>query len=97
MKYVDDVVIGAPQRPNEAFLNRLGIHLVVSGKNGEIDTLDSYKFAKDLGIYEELDIGKSLTSKELIARIQSNEPILKDIFDKKKKKQEDMYKEIIKS
>jgi len=95
MKYVDDVVIGAPQRPNQAFLKRLGINLVLSGKNGEVDTLDSYKFAKDLGIYEELDIGKVLTSKELIGRIQSNEAVLKDIFAKKKKKQDDMYKEIM--
>ena len=95
MKYVDDVVIGAPQRPNEAFLKRLGISLVLSGKNGEVDSEDSYKYAKELGMYQEIDIGKHLTSKELIARIQSNEQILKEVFAKKKKKQEDMYNEII--
>lgn len=95
MRYVDDVVIGAPQRPNEAFLKRLGIHLVLSGKNGEVDTIDSYRFAKQLGIYEELDIGKHLTSKELIARIQSNEVVLKDVFKRKKEKQDHMYKTII--
>lgn len=95
MRYVDDVVIGAPQRPNEAFLKRLGINLVISGKNGEEDTHDSYKYAKQLGLYEELDIGKHLTSKELIARIQSNEGVLKDVFKQKKAKQDSMYKAII--
>lgn len=95
MRYVDDVVIGAPQRPNQAFINRLGISLVLSGKNGEVDTEDSYKYVKELGIYEEIDIGKHLTSRELITRIQSNEQILKEVFAKKKKKQEEMYNEII--
>lgn len=94
MRYVDDVVIGAPQRPNEAFFNRLGVSAVFSGKNGEEDTLNSYKFAKQMGIYEELDIGTELTSRQLIQRIQSNEVVLKDVFERKKKKQEDMYKEI---
>ncbi len=95
MRFVDDVVIGAPQRPNEAFIKRLGISLVLSGKNGEVDTEDSYKYAKELGIYQEIDIGKHLTSRELISRIQSNEQILKEVFAKKKKKQEDMYSEIL--
>lgn len=95
MRYVDDVVLGAPQKPNEAFLKRLGISLVLSGKNGETDSHDSYKYARELGIYEEIDIGKHLTSRDLILRIQSNEVVLKDVFAKKKKKQEDMYNEII--
>jgi len=94
MKYVDDVVIGAPQKPNETFLKRLGITLVLSGKNGEQDSQDSYKYAKQLGIYEEIDIGKELTSRELIERIQANQGVLKEVFERKKKKQEEMYKEI---
>lgn len=94
MRYVDDVVIGAPQRPNETYIKRLGVSAVFSGKNGEEDSQESYKYAKQLGIYEELDIGKELTSKELIERIQSNESVLKDVFARKKKKQDDMYKEI---
>lgn len=100
LKDVDDVLIGAPLCPTEILLKRLNISLVVNGvKKGEhpepekthTEETDPFRVAKKLGIFKEIDIGSFMTSRDLILRVKSNETVLRDVFAKKKAKQNAFY------
>ena len=93
MKNVDDVLIGAPLVPDEILLKRLNISVVIEGERGKeyAEGTDPYRVAKKLGIYQKLDIGKVMTSRDLIERVKSNEVVLRKVFEKKKAKQQAFY------
>ena len=106
MKYVDDVLIGAPHCPTDILLKRLNISVVVDGiKKGEnpepsktyTDETDPFRVAKKLGIYQLIEIGNFMTSRDLILRVKSNEVVLRQVFEKKKAKQNAYYESKIPS
>lgn len=75
MRYVDDVIMGAPWEINEDMIKTLNISLVVQGSNqktlGDIcpSQEDPYAVAKRLGIYHELESICTLNSEDIVDRI----------------------------
>jgi len=105
LKYVDDVVIGAPWKVTEDIIRSLKIHLVVQGtqhkwdKDHEIkgesivmQEEDLYSVPKKLGIYHEILSEFDLTNDVLVQRlIERRENYIKK-YQNKAKKEEDYYK-----
>ena len=77
LKYVDDVIMGAPWEITEDMIKTLNISLIVQGSNHK-DTIDIYQgpdpynLPKRLGIYEEVPSSTCLNTEEIIKRIVEN-------------------------
>jgi len=100
MKYVDDVIIGAPWKISSDLIKSLNINLVVQGtelkyddKEKNIDdNEDPYSVPKQMGIYQEIVSESELTNEVLIKRlIERRERYLKK-YENKSKREEDYYK-----
>jgi len=101
MKYVDEVIIGAPWKLTDHLIKSLNIQVVVQGaltKHMEHENLphhledDPYELAKKLGIYKQVDSGCDMTTEGIIVRIIENRKKLMKAHEIKKQKLENYYK-----
>merc|ERR1712084_193229 len=76
MKYVDDVIIGAPWKITNDLIKSLKIDLVVQGtelkyddKEKVEDAVDPYEIPKKIGKYQEIISESELTNDVLINRL----------------------------
>ena len=78
LKYVDDVIFGAPEKITEDLIHNLNINVVIQFitpemKEGKADKEENiYKVAKDLGILKEVEVSGELTNDVLAERIWEN-------------------------
>ena len=99
IKYVDDVVIGAPYIITEDLIRDLKINKVVYVDTAEdqvkqeLAHIDPYAVPKEQKIYVEIPkIEKDLTLEEIARRVKANREAFELKFEKKKQKQDDYYK-----
>jgi len=100
LRYVDEVIIGAPWQINENMIKNFNIQLVVQGSIGPISELealtikthDPYQIPKKLGIYKKLESGSTMTADGIINQIIENRNKLAQAHEIKKKKLEAYYK-----
>jgi len=96
-KYVDEVVIAAPEKVTKDFVKGLNIQAVVHGKE-EVPPLcedgsDPYEVPKAMGIYMELDSESTLTTSVIVDRIVKNRQLYEDRNTKKEAKELAIIKE----
>ncbi|CDW78916.1 ethanolamine-phosphate cytidylyltransferase-like [Stylonychia lemnae] len=102
IKYVDDVLIGAPYKMTEDMIKTFNISLVVqSDKHFEeinqyshpLQEIDAYKIPRDLGILEIICFEDCLTTDMLCQRILQNQERQLLRFNKGASKNQKYYKE----
>ncbi|GFE55414.1 ethanolamine-phosphate cytidylyltransferase [Babesia ovis] len=75
MKYVDDVVLGAPFIPSKNYLQNLEVSVVVVGDHSDgplmTDNFDTHAVAREMGILVNVDSGYTLTTADIIHRVSS--------------------------
>jgi ethanolamine-phosphate cytidylyltransferase len=101
MKYVDDVIIGAPWIITSDLIKSLNINLVVQGTETKFNNKDDifenseddpYNVPKKMGIYQKILSTTELTNDVLINRlIERRERYVKK-YENKSKKEEEYYK-----
>lgn len=98
MKYVDDVVIGAPYIVTEDLLKSLNIHKVVHVQSredrpkAEFAELDPYAVPKAKNMFIELPpVQNDLTVEDIAQRIYDNKAKFEAKFAARKAKQDDYY------
>jgi len=90
IRYVTDVIVGAPWPPSKELIKCLNISLVVEAKSlSKIEptvnlNFDPYAEAKELGIYKQITTNFDLTPMNLINKILNN----RELFIKKYAKKE---------
>lgn len=97
IKYVDDVLIGAPYKLDLILLQRLKINEVVVGNNSPEsypEGIDPYSDARKLGILRRIDIGSQMTTLDIIKRVKAQEELLLPIYEKKQERLEAYYEKI---
>ena len=78
LKYIDDVIFGAPERITEDLVHNLNVNIVVQFitpkmKEGKCDKEEkNYELAKKLGILKEVEVSGELTNDVLSERIWEN-------------------------
>ena len=74
MKYVDDVIIGAPYIITRKLIDQIEPAIVVQGSAASrCKEVDAFKVPKELGIFKEIESDyPELTSKTVIARVLNN-------------------------
>jgi len=74
MKYVDDVIIGAPYIITKQLIDQINPALVVQGSAAtRCKEVDAFKVPKELGIFMQIESDyPELTSKKVISRVLSN-------------------------
>jgi ethanolamine-phosphate cytidylyltransferase len=78
LKYIDDVIFGAPERITEDLVHNLNVNIVVQFitpkmKEGKCDKEEkNYEIAKKLGILKEVEVSGELTNDVLSERIWEN-------------------------
>lgn len=108
LKYVDDVVIGAPLKINEDLIRSLKINKVLCVKSAKKDNnnkddyvnneeikkqqYDPYEVPKKLGIYEEISYDFDLNNEILVKRILEKREQYVKKYKNKSKKEEIYYK-----
>ncbi len=94
-RFVDDVLIDAPQIISEKMIQSLNIDEIV-----HFDSIDDfcsnehpqrYQYAKDAGIYVELRSPTAFNFSSIIERIQANQASFQAKITRKKKVEEDFY------
>ncbi|KAL6045996.1 choline phosphate cytidylyltransferase [Balamuthia mandrillaris] len=91
-KYVDEVVIAAPEKITKEFIDGLNIQCVVHGKDPVEpceDGSDPYEVAKQLGLYKEIDSGSDMTTTVIINRIKENRMMYEERNKRKEVKGEE--------
>ncbi|KAL6072601.1 choline phosphate cytidylyltransferase, variant 2 [Balamuthia mandrillaris] len=91
-KYVDEVVIAAPEKITKEFIDGLNIQCVVHGKDPVEpceDGSDPYEVAKELGLYKEIDSGSDMTTTVIINRIKENRKMYEERNKRKEVKGEE--------
>jgi len=71
-RYVNQVIIGAPYTVTKELISQFKVDVVVHGKTritDDVDGTDPYRYAKQLGIFKELDSESSLTTADIVQRI----------------------------
>lgn len=95
LRYVDDVVIGAPRHITEDLLNNLSISLVIADSSMYINDKDTeddpYKVPKKLGIFEEIKCEYGLNNDILVKRLYDNKDAFMKKYEKKQKSEENYY------
>ena len=99
-RFVDDVLIDAPQTISKAMIQSLHIDEVIHGidvKNtenniGQYERTIRYKHAKEAGIYVEIPMN-AFNFTSILERIQSNAASFQAKIKRKKKAEEDFYSE----
>ena len=97
-RYVNDVLIDAPEVITPQMIQSLGIHEVISGTRGDgfYDSTtkeDRYRFVKKAGIFVELPSPTKFTLSNIIDRIQANQAAFQEKIAKKKKAEAEYYEE----
>jgi len=100
LKYVDDVVIGAPWAITEDIIKSLKINLVVQGTQYKYETedkmegliADPYQVPKKLEIYKEIQSDFDLTNDVLVKRLIERREYYIKKYQNKAKKEEEYYK-----
>jgi len=77
LKYVDDVIMGAPWEITEDMIKTLNIQVVVQGSNHKDSMVvnkinDPFEVPKRLGIYHEVESGYQLNTENIVDRIVEN-------------------------
>jgi ethanolamine-phosphate cytidylyltransferase len=91
-KFVDDVLIDAPDELDEQMIKSLGITVVVHGTQWQDEhDRESYKVPRALGIFKEISSVSQLTVNEIRGRILQNEKEYRAKFAKKKKAEDTYY------
>jgi ethanolamine-phosphate cytidylyltransferase len=75
MKYVDDVIVGAPSTITRELIDAIEPYLVVHGPSSPSPTTseDPYRIPKQLGIFQQVDSDyPNFTSRDVIRRVLSN-------------------------
>lgn len=88
-KYVDEVVLGAPEKLTEEFIKNNNISVVVHGKDQVepcADGTSPYEVAEKMGIYHELDSESPMTTTLIIERIAENRRMYEERNARKEKK-----------
>ena len=95
MKYVDEVIIGAPWNITQEAMKSLGVNIVVEGHmtSGKEypDLEDPYKIPKDMGIYKVIQTDTSFYLDTIIDRVIQNKKMIQETYDNKIKKQNNYY------
>lgn len=96
LRYVDDVVIGAPWAIKEDLIKSLRINLVVHGVHTHTDDLlsedtDPHYIPKKIGIYKEIESPFDLNSEVLVKRLIEKRDNYMKKFQNKTKKEEQYY------
>jgi len=89
-KYVDEVVIGAPEKLTLDFIKHLNIQVVVHGKDPIslcADGTHPYEVAQQCGLYVELDSESTLTTSIIIDRIKEHRRVYEERNQKKEAKE----------
>ena len=89
-QYVDEVVIGAPEKLTADFIKSLNIQVVVHGKDSVSlceDGTHPYEAAQKMGIYTELDSESTLTTTEIIERIKAHRRAYEERNERKEAKE----------
>jgi len=102
LKYVDEVLIGAPWKVSDQIIKAFNIQIVLEGSagSGTVDeTLankvgedDPYEIPKTLGIYKKVSVNCDVTTSGLIKRVYENKMKIAEATKKKKDKLENYYK-----
>jgi len=90
-KYVDEVVLGAPEKLTEDFIKTNKISVVVHGNDPVepcADGTSPYEVAEKMGIYKQLDSGSPMTTTLIIERIAENRRLYEQRNARKVKKAE---------
>jgi ethanolamine-phosphate cytidylyltransferase len=74
MKYVDDVIIGAPYAITKELMQQIEPAVVVQGSSpSRLNSSDAFKVPKDLGIFQEIASDyPTFTAKEVVHRVLQN-------------------------
>jgi ethanolamine-phosphate cytidylyltransferase len=98
-RFVDDVIIGAPYEISQDMIRSLNIKKVIVPST-QVDLLvprmkdtDPYKAAKDLGIYEEINLDCKMTIETISARVAEHRDKHETKFKKWKGRQDKYYTE----
>ena len=98
MKYVDDVVIGAPYIVTDDLIKSLNISKVVHVRSREDQVkpehqhIDAFEIPKAQDIYVELpEVANDLTLEDIARRVQANKAQFEKKFRSRKAKQDDYY------
>lgn len=87
MKYVDEVIIGAPWKVTKAMMDQFKIDLVVSGSIDKLEYPiqdqedDPYEVPKSLGKFQTIKSTYDLTTDKIIERILLNRKNFLDIYN----------------
>ncbi|KAL7715912.1 ethanolamine-phosphate cytidylyltransferase [Entamoeba marina] len=84
-RFVDNVVIGAPKGITTEMIERMHIDVVVHGKIDNMIGKDLYEDAITKNIYQEIDSGITITSKDIIERVKQREELFAIRNSKKKR------------
>lgn len=101
LRYVDDVVIGAPWSLTEDLIKSLKIDIVVQGTSYKYDVaedinaniIDPYEIPKKLGIYHEVKSQYDLTNDVLVERLITRRENYIKKYQNKSKKEQEYYKQ----
>ena len=92
-KYVDEIVIGAPQKITRELLTTFNIAIVAHGTIYESEAMpDQYTLAEQNGIFVEIPSKSMLSTREIVRRILSNKENFEAKFAKKNKTEAEYYK-----
>ena len=104
MKYVDDVVIGAPYIVTDDLIKSLNIKKVVHVRSredqvkAEYADIDPFEVPKAQNIYVELpEVEDDLTLEDIARRVEANKAQFEKKFKTRKAKQDDYYTNFKKS
>ena len=96
LKYVDEVIIGAPWAVTEDLIKSLKINLVVQGTAKKTDDYtevieDSYVVPKKMGIYQEIESPYDLSSEVLVQRLINKREVYVQKYKNKIEKEAEYY------
>lgn len=97
-RFVDDVLIDAPEIISPQMIQSLRIAEVIRGSKDDnflCDQIakDRYMYAKEAGIYKEIPSPTKFTLANIIERIQSNQKVFQAKIAKKKKAEAEYYED----
>mmetsp|Transcript_20478 Transcript_20478/g.23627 ORF Transcript_20478/g.23627 Transcript_20478/m.23627 type:complete len:429 (-) Transcript_20478:177-1463(-) len=95
LKYVDDIIIGAPGIVDQNTIKIIDASVVAEGKVSvnHHGAVDPYEVPKKLGIYTVIETDTDFTSATFHKKVVENQKRYEELFQKKNKKQEKYYEE----
>lgn len=93
-KYVDEIIIGAPQQITQELLTTFNIEIVAHGTVYESEVVENqYTLAENEGVFVEIQSESQLSVKEIVRRILSNKDNFEAKFARKSKSEAQYYKD----